>query len=612
MHGWCGRILNVDLTRGTIAEEALPPEVARDYVGGRGFGVRTLLRAMDPTSDPLGEENVLVMAAGPLTGTAAPTGGRYMVTCKSPLTGAITCANSGGRFPTVLKKAGIDMLVFTGRSPSPVYLWIDRGRAELRPAEHLSGKTTHEADKALREETHPEAAVASIGPAGERGVLFASIMNDRHRAAGRSGVGAVMGSKNLKAVAVRGEASVPIHAPEAFRQVVKKYLRRFREALKGQPPPMRLYGTAATIVGTQTVGALPTRNFQQGTFEGWKALSGQTLAQTYLVRPSACHACPIACGRVTRVRVPGYEGEGEGPEYETVYAMGSNCGIDNLAAVTRANYICNAQGMDTISMGATLACAMEMYEKGLIPEKDIGRPLPFGDAEALVEMTRLTAERRGFGALLSLGSYRLAGHYGHPEMAIVAKKQEFAGYEPRAEQGMGLAYATSPIGASHMRGDPAYIEILGVPMRIDPLTWEDKGKLVADWQDSFAVIDAAGLCVFFSVRNLVVPDREIRPEGIRELLNAATGADYSLEDLCRAGKRIFEAERLFLVGAGFSRKDDTLPDRILKTPLPDGPAKGMVCRLDEMLDTYYRYRGWDENGVPLPSTLRALGLALPA
>ena len=326
------------------------------------------------------------------------------------------------------------------------------------------------------------------------------------------------------------------------------------------------------------------------------------------MRPKACYACPIGCGRVTRVEEPGFEGQGEGPEYETIYSMGSNCAVDNLAAVTKANYICNEQGMDTIAMGAVVACAMEMVEKGIISETETGQPLSFGDGRALVDLTRMTAERQGFGDLLAEGSLRLASRFGHPELAIVAKGQDFAGYDPRAEQGMGLAYATSPIGASHMRGDPAYIEILGVPFLVDPHTWHDKAPLIKDWQDHFAVIDAAGLCVFFSVRNLMRADRTIMPDGIAALINAATGADYSVEALSQAGERIFNAERLFLVRAGFSRKDDTLPDRILKTPLPDGPAKGMVCHLEEMLEEYYRIRGWDDQGRPSAAKLRELGL----
>lgn len=260
-------------------------------------------------------------------------------------------------------------------------------------------------------------------------------------------------------------------------------------------------------------------------------------------------------------------------------------------------------------MGATIACAMELAERGYLPEAEVGRRLRFGDAQALVELTRMTGRREGFGELLAEGSLRLAARYGHPELAMVAKGQEFAGYDPRGEQGMGLAYATSPVGASHMRGDPAYIELLGVPMLIDPLSWQDKGKLVKDWQDVFAIIDSAGLCVFFTVRNLVTPTRDIRPQGIMELLNAATGAGYDLDELVRAGERIFNAERLFLVRAGFNRKDDTLPPRMLKEPMPDGPGKGMVCHLEEMLEEYYPVRGWTPEGVPTPEKLRELGLA---
>jgi aldehyde:ferredoxin oxidoreductase len=610
MYGWRGKFLRVDLTSSRISIESLDALTAKEFIGGRGFGIHTLLNELDPHCDPLSEENVLIMGAGPLTGTLAPTGARYMVTTKSPLTGAITCSNSGGFFPTELKKAGLDMIIFKGKSSEPVYLWISDDKAELRPAGHLWGKTTHETDALVKAETDVKSRIACIGPAGEKGVLFASIMNDKHRAAGRSGVGAVMGTKNLKAVSVRGSESVPLYDPSSFNNLVKKILKKFKEDQKGKPLGLRLYGTAQTIVGTQTVGALPTRNFQQGTFDKWEDISGQRLSQTYLVKPKACFSCPIACGRGTKVEVPGYEGEGEGPEYETIFAMGSNCGIENLAALTKANYICNEQGMDTISMGATLACAMEMAEKGFIPQSIIGmgRPLAFGDADALVELTSLTAERKGFGELLSLGSRRLAAHFGRPEFAIHAKGQEFAGYEPRAEQGMGLAYATSPIGASHMRGDPAYIEILGVPTLIDPLTWHDKSLLIRDWQDVFAVIDAAGLCVFFSIRNLTLPTQDIAPAGICELLNAATGAGYTVESLRKAGERICNAERVFLCRAGFTRKDDTLPSRIVEEPLPDGPAKGFVCHLEEMLDGYYSARGWDTNGIPTTEKLRELGL----
>lgn len=609
MYGWLGKILLVNLSQGTLEEQDLDPQVARDYIGGRGLGIHYLRTLGDPQADPLGPDNPLIMATGPLTGTIAPTGARYMVTTKSPLTGAITCSNSGGHFPAMFKRAGYDMVIFTGVSPEPVYLWIDHGRAELKPAGHLWGLPTHHTHDALLAETHPKARTAVIGPAGEKLVLFAAIMNDKHRAAGRSGVGAVMGSKNLKGVVVHGKQAVPLHDPAAFKAMVAAQLKSFKATYKDEPPPLRTYGTAITASATNHYGVLPTRNCRQTTFEGADKIGGQALTERFLKKAKACHSCPIACGRGTAVEEGPYQGSGEGPEYETIYSLGSACGVDDLAAITKANYLCNELGMDTISMGGTIACAMELYEAGHLPESEVGRPLRFGDAAAMVELTRLTAARQGFGDLLAQGSLRLASKYGHPELAMVAKGQEFAGYDPRGEQGMGLAYATSPIGASHMRGDPAYIELLGVPTLMDPLQWEGKGKLVKDWQDVFSIIDAAGLCVFYSIRNLVEPRADIAPAGITELLNAATGAGYTLEEVLHAGERIFNAERLFLNQAGFDREQDTLPPRILSEPAPDGPARGMVCHLEQMLEEYYGERGWSQQGVPGPDKLAELGLA---
>ncbi len=608
MKGWHGRLLRVELSEGRIWEEELKEEVARDFIGGRGVGIHYLLKEADPKGDPFCGKNPLIMMAGPLTGTGAPTGARYMVTTLSPLTGALTCSNSGGMFPAELRRAGWDGIIFTGKGSHPVYLWVDGSKAELRDATELWGKNTHQTEQTLRSQTHAQAKVACIGPAGERLVRFASIMNDKDRAAGRSGVGAVMGSKNLKAVVVRGKGKIPLHDPDGFKELNARLLKKFNETYKDAPPPLRLHGTAVTVMATQNYGVFPTRNFQSGIFPGWEAIHGETLSKRFLVSHKACFACPISCGRVTRVSEPPFEGEGEGPEYETVYALGSNCGVDNLAAVTKANYLCNELGMDTISMGSAIACAMEMAERGILSEKEVGRHLAFGDAEALVELTRMTGLREGFGDLLAEGSLRLATRYGHPELAMVSKGQDFAGYEPRGEQGMGLAYATSPIGASHMRGDPAYFELLGVPCNVDPLSWKDKPPVVAKWQDLFCIIDSAGLCVFFSVRNLVRPELMAPPVGIMELLNAATGAGYTLEELERAGERIFNAERMFLAKAGFSRKQDTLPPRMLREPLPEGPGKGMVCHLEEMLTDYYRVRGWTQEGIPTNQKLKELGL----
>jgi aldehyde:ferredoxin oxidoreductase len=609
MYGWRGKILRVDLTHGKIYEEALDPKVAKDFIGGRGLGIYYLLKEVNPHCDPFDGKNRLIMGVGPLTGIGAPTGARYMVMTKSPLTGAVTFSNSGGRFPAEMKKAGYDLLIFHGKSAEPVYLWIDRGKAELRSAKHVWGRTTHETEDVLKTETDPDARVACIGPGGERLVLFAAIMNEKDRAAARGGVGAVMGSKGLKAVVVRGEGKVPLADEKKFGEVNRIYQERFKEKTKDKPPPLRLHGTAVTVGILQSYGVLPTRNFQQGTFEGWENIAGETVTKKYLTGSKPCFNCPLGCARWTKVNEPPYEGEGGGPEYETIYAFGSNCGVDNLAAVIKAGYLCNELGLDTISMGATIACAMELSAKGWVSGSVAGRPLKFGDAEAIVELTRKTAYREGFGDILAEGSLRMAQRFGHPEVAIVSKGMEFPGYDVRGAQGQGLGFATSPIGASHMRCQAAYFELLGVPFNIDRLSWEDKPPIIKDWQDSFAILDSAGLCILYSVRNLLEPNLKATPVGVLELLNAATGAGYTLDELVRAGERIWNAERLFLVRAGFTRNDDSLPGRITHEPLPEGPSKGMVCHLDEMLDKYYHIRKWTKDGIPTEGKLKELGLA---
>jgi len=609
MYGWRGKILRVDLTTGGLKEENLDMKVAKDYIGGRGLGIYYLNKEVDPRCDPLSPDNMLVMATGPLTGTATPTGSRYMVMTKGPLTDTITCSNSGGQFPKELKRAGIDAILFSGRAAKPVYLWIDRGRAELRSAEHLWGKQVPETTDALVSETDPRAKVACIGPAGEKLVLFASIMNDKDRAAGRSGVGAVMGSKNLKAVVVRGEDPVPVADKVRFEEVQTRVMTKFKEAAKAHPSPLSMHGTIGVITGiVQKYGVFPTKNWQQGTFDGWQAIHGETLTDKYLVKTRACWACPISCGRVTKVEDPGFEGEGEGPEYETSFALGALCMIDNLAAITKANYLCNELGIDTITMGATIACAMELHDRGYLSEDRAGGPINWGDAEKMVELTKMTGLREGFGEELAEGSYRLAERYGHPELAMVSKKLELPGYEPRGSQGMGLAYATSPIGGSHCRAHLAYCELIGIPTLIDPHEWKGKARIVKMWQDVFAIIDSAGLCIFFCVRNLLRPVLEFQPDGILDYINAVTGAEYTLDELTKAGERILNAERTFLLRAGFSRRDDTLPTRLTHEPLPEGPAKGLICHLEEMLDEYYVERGWSRDGIPTEAKLKELGL----
>ncbi len=611
MFGWHGKILRIDLTNEQSTVETIDPQTAKDFLGGRGWAIKYLYDEVDPSVDPLAPENKLIFATGPLTGTPAPTGNRYMVVTKAPLTGAVACSNSGGVYPTEMKRTGFDMFIFEGQAERPVYVWINDGEVEIRPAEHLWGRTVSETEDALLEETDPKARVACIGPSGERLVKMASIMNDKHRAAGRSGVGAVMGSKNLKAVVIRGTQKVELAEAKKMRDLCRTVRQEvIADVKKGSS--LHEYGTAYVPIVTNELGILPTYNFQTGVFEDVEGITGVVLTEKYLIQPKPCFGCPIACGRHTRVEAPEiYSGEGEGPEYETIAAFGSACGIGDMAAVTKANYLCNDLGMDTISVGMTISCAMELAEKGILPVDDVGRPLRFGDAEMVLDLIHQMAYREGFGDALAEGSYRLAEKYGHPEFSITAKKQEFPGYDPRGSKGMGLLYATSNVGASHMAGDLAYMEVFGTPKKLDPLTIERKPWYIKHFEDLFTVIDAAGLCVFLSIRYLCDADYEVTPTRMAEVLSLATGADYTAESLMQAGDRIYNLERMFLLEAGFTKADDTLPKRMLEEPLPEGPAKGHVVELDVMLPEFYQLRGWNEDGVPTDAKLEELGLARP-
>ncbi len=600
MNGWTGTLLRVNLTRGEVTREAVNMEWAREYIGGRGLATRYLYEEGVATVDPLSPANKLILATGPLTGTGAPCGARYMVVTKGPLTGAIAASNAGGQWPAELKFAGYDLIIFEGRAEKPVYLWIYNDQVELRDAGHLWGRTTWETEDLIRAETDAEAKIAGIGPAGEKQVLFACVVNDKHRGAGRSGVGAVMGSKNLKAVAVRGTRGVKVADPNGFWQAALETLAKLKaSAVTGQALPT--YGTEVVMNVINQAGFLPTRNFQEGQFEHADRISGETLAATLLVRNRGCFACPIACGRVSRIPDPRYPGAYEGPEYEAAWALGADTGVSDLAAVTKANFLCNQYSMDPISMGATLAAAMEMYEKGILTDKETGRPLRFGDATALVEMVEATGKREGFGNELALGAKRLCEKYGHPEFFMGVKGQEFPAYDGRGAQGMGLNYATSNRGACHVRGYTIAAEVFGIPQKVEPSTTEGKAGLDKLFQDLTAVVDSSGLCLFTTFA-IGLPE-------IQALLETATRAGYTQDNLLQIGERIWNLERLFNLRAGFTAADDTLPKRLLEEPIPAGPAKGQVNRLGEMLPEYYRLRGWDEQGVPTREKLAELGLA---
>jgi aldehyde:ferredoxin oxidoreductase len=601
MFGWNGKILRIDLSSGRIGTEPLDPGLARDYLGGRGLGTKFLYDEVDPQVDPLSPANKLIFAPGPFTGTFAPSAGRYNVVTKSPLTGTVAASNSGGSWGPELKFAGYDLLIFEGRADKPVYLWIENETIEIRDAAHLWGKDVHTVTEMLYGETSPDAKVAAIGPAGENLAKIAAIMNDMHRAAGRSGVGAVMGSKNLKAIVVRG--SHPIHVADkaAFAGAVKKASKMIDEHPVGGTG-LPLYGTNVLVNILNSVGGLPTGNFQDGHFPTADKVAGEVVTEKYLQRARGCFACVISCGRATKVTNPKYKGEGEGPEYETAWGFGPDCRIDDLDAVIKANYLCNEYGMDTISMAGTIACAMELWSRGVIGAKETGGlELRFGNAEAMVEAVRQTGLGEGFGRELGEGSFRLASKYGHPELSMTVKKQEIPAYDPRAVQGIGLNYATSNRGGCHVRGYTISPEVLGVPIKVDKDTLDGKPDLVALFQNLTAAVDSSGSCLFTTFG--------IGGDEYAEMITALTGLSYTTADFIKVGERIYNLERLFNLRAGLSKADDTLPPRLLSEPILTGASKGSVSRLPEMLPAYYETRGWDKDGVPTKKRLKELALA---
>jgi aldehyde:ferredoxin oxidoreductase len=601
MFGWTGTVLRVNLTTGVISKEPTNLENARNYIGARGLGTKMLYDEVDPMVDPLGPDNKLIFAPGPLTGTFAPSSGRYNVVTKGPLTGAIAASSSGGSFGPELKFAGYDMLVVEGRAGKPVYLWINNDVVEIRDAVEIWGKEVPDTTDMIRSETDEDAKVACIGPAGEKLVLFAGIMNEMQRAAGRSGTGAVMGSKNLKAIAVVGNNSLQVSDPHAFEDAVMDA----RSKILANPvggSGLKTYGTDILVNILNEVGALPVNNFQDGYFPTADKIGGESLSKTLLVRPKACFSCIISCGRVSKVSNPKYAGKGEGPEYESAWCFGTDCGIDYLEAVTKANFICNELGLDTITMGSTIACSMDLFSNKIITGKDTGGiPVQFGDAETMIRLIRMTASREGFGDQLAEGSYRLALRYGHPEYSMTVKKQEMSAYDPRGIQGIGLNYATSNCGAAHVRGYTISAEVLGQPVKLDQHTPEGKPALVKTFQDLTSALDSSGACLFTTFG--------IGAAELAALLSACTGIAYSTDDFMKTGERIWNLERLWNLKAGFTRADDTLPQRMLSDPILTGPSKGEVSHLEAMLPEYYGLRGWDKEGVPTETKLRDLNLA---
>ena len=613
---WTKKILRVNLSEGTVKSEPLNMEWAQAYLGQRGLATRYMVEEVDPNVDALGPDNKLIMATGPLTGTCASTGGRYSVITKSPLTGVLACSNSGGFIGAEMKNAGWDMIIFEGQSPSPVYLSVENEDARLVPADDLWGKSVWETDELLHQKHgDPQLRVACVGRSAEAGCLYAAIINDLHRAAGRSGVGTVMASKNLKAVTVRGTRGVGnIKDPMRFLRVTSEQKQVLADnAVTGQGLPAM--GTQVLMNVINEVGAMPTRNMREVQFEGAHKISGEAMQEprgdgkTNLTTNAACFSCTIACGRISTVdqghftveNKPQYWGNSGGLEYEAAWALGSDTGVDDLDCLTYVNFLCNEDGMDPISFGATVAAAMELYETGAITKETTGGiELKFGSAEALATLTELTAKGEGFGKDIGLGSKRLCEKYGKPEFSMTVKGQEFPAYDPRGIQGMGLAYATSNRGACHLRGYTVSSEILGIPEKTDPLVTEGKAGVVKAFQDSTAAVDSAGLCVFVTFAWTL--------DNIAPQIDAACEGDWSAERLAEVGERVWNLERDWNNRAGMTAADDTLPKRFFDEAANTGPAEGKTTGLKEMLPEYYEMRGWAPDGTVTTQTRDRLGL----
>lgn len=613
---WTRKILRVNLTDGTVKTEALNMDWARKYIGQRGLASKYLVEEVDPKVDPLGPDNKMIFATGPLTGTCASTGGRYSVITKGALTNAIACSNSGGYWGAELKFAGWDMVILEGKAPKPVYLTIIDDKCEIHDASEIWGTSVWNTDEWVKtRHQDPMMHVTAIGIAGEQQVLYSAIVNDLHRAAGRSGVGAVMGSKNVKAIGVRGTGGVKVKDGRAFLKATSDGKKVLAEnAVTGAGLPT--YGTQVLMNVINEAGAMPTRNSRDVQFEGAHAISAEAMheprasdGQKNLLTNQACFGCTIACGRISKIdekhfsvkNKPEYWHASGGLEYEAAWALGSNTGVDDLEALTYVNFICNEQGLDPISFGATVSAAMELYEAGDITQEQTGGiDLKFGSAEALVKCVELTGKGEGFGKELGLGSARLCAKYGKPELSMTVKGQEFPAYDARGIQGMGLTYATSNRGACHLRSYTVSSEILGIPEKTDPLATEGKPALVKAFQDATAAVDSTGLCVFTTFAWTL---NDIAPQ-----VDAACEGEWSPDYMMECGERIWNMERMFNNRAGFTAKDDNLPPRIVKEAAKTGPATGLVNGLETMLPEYYQLRGWTADGVPTNETLSRLTL----
>jgi aldehyde:ferredoxin oxidoreductase len=600
--GYAGRILNVDLTQGKVKQIPLDRDLASKYIGGKGFAARYLYDHLSQGCDPFAPENILIFAAGPLTGTLVPGSGRCIASTKSPATGLWLDANCGGSFGPEMKMAGLDALIIKGKASSPVMLVINDEEVYLRDAIDLWRKDTFSTHRWIKDKFGEEFRVACIGEAGEKRVRFASIISEM-RAFGRGGAGAVMGSKNLKAIAIRGHHPITIARPEDF-------MRACREAFNEMAihpdsgGGRQKYGTNTILSCMNVAGVHPVRNFQKGVFQG-RSIVNEEEIQAFYVRNKACYGCPISCSKISEVKEGKYKGVFvEGPEYEDVWSFGAQCENISIPSIVQAEYLCDLYGLDAISTGNVIGFLMECMEKEVLEESDIGYSLKFGDDEGIIRAIHHIGRREGPGLLWGEGVKRMAKEIGKgaDSFAIHVKGLEMPAYDPRGSTGIALAYATSDRGACHLRSWPIGAELLSAEERIDPFSIEFKAEFVKSQQDLFTVINSSVTCLFtifsLSLRHIL------------QFLDSATGIESfaSPEEVLRNGERINNLVRLFNLKEGLTKGDDTLPKRFLNEPLKDGPTRGRVVDLETMLKEYYFVRGWDEEGVPKPETLKKLKL----
>jgi aldehyde:ferredoxin oxidoreductase len=605
MKGIWGKLLEIDLTSGKTTNTPIADEKVEKYLGGRGLGARLLYDLLPPRTDPLSPENVLIFLTGPLTGSTVTGSSKFVVVTKSPLTNGWCDSYSSGKIAVELKKAGYDGMVIRGRSNHPCYLKVEDGSIEIREAGGIWGKDGFETERILKEsEKNPPAGVSSIGPAGENLCKFACINSDLYRQAGRGGVGAVMGSKRLKAILVKGTKGISLHDRKRLNELNRG---NYQSAQKSQVAQARMkFGTPLTLNITHTGGILPTKNFQFGTWE--KALEKIDSVGVYQSVKShkACISCFTPCGLITEASEGRYKGvRVEGPEYETLGMFGSNLLIDSLPLIIQANVLCDKLGLDTISTGNVIGFMMECYERGLISARQAeGFELRFGDGEAALAAIELIAARKGIGDILAEGVRAAAGYVGGEShrFAMHVKGMEFPAYEPRGAFGSGLSYAVSPRGACHRRAWPPAMEILG---SYPPYTADGKAELIRQLYDENCVLHSLLVC---DMPAKFIP---LSLDDYADYFEAVTGEPISKKDFLAMAGRIETLIRMFNIREGFTRKDDSLPYRTLSEPLPDGPAKGQFIgeeNLNRMIDDYYACRGWDPAGVPTAETLQKYDL----